>query len=78
MGSRKRVKVNLLSKDAAAPSSKSTGVFSKELKVLMSLVGGIPAMEGETRRFLNIAKPRRGEERKGRCGERFEIRNLQR
>lgn len=47
------------------PSSKESGVFSNELKVLMSLVGGIPAKEGETRRFLNMAKRRRGGKRDG-------------
>jgi hypothetical protein len=54
--------VRLLVKDAAGPPSKGSGVYSKELKVLMSLVGGIPAKEGETRRFLNMAKRRRGGE----------------
>ena len=51
--------VELLVEDVLRPDADPGRVFTKEFRVILSLMGAIPGLEGETRRFLNLAKTHR-------------------
>ena len=51
--------VDLLIEDILRPHADSCRAFTKEFRVILSLLGAIPGMDGETRRFLNLAKTHR-------------------
>jgi hypothetical protein len=51
--------VELLIEDVVRPDADSCRAFTKEFRVILSLMGAIPGMDGETRRFLNLGKTHR-------------------